>query len=161
VAFQVQYAYTREFARRASGRFLGRYFRPALLLLVGLAVFALIALLNGVGHGLAYAALVAPLLYYVVWLRYVRRAEKIAMDLRDPQIKLTADENGFTLQSVDHTSTLAWSRMKEVWKFDDVWLLFPYGVGSAYTAIPTSALAGGAGEFIAARLVESGTKIVA
>lgn len=161
MAFQVEYAYTREFARKASARFLARYFRPALLLLVGLAVVALIALLSGVGHGLAYAALVAPLLYLVIWNRYVHRSEKVAMDLRDPQIKLTADESGFTLQSIDHTSTLAWSRMKEVWKFDDVWLLFPYGVGSAYTAIPTSALSGGAAEFITARLAENRTKIVA
>jgi YcxB-like protein len=160
MAVHVEYAYTTELARRASRHFLGRYLRPALLLLIALALVGLIALFNGVGHGLAYFALAAPIAYFIAWSRYVRRAEKVAMELRDPQISLTADENGFTLQSIDHTSTMAWSRMKEVWKFDDVWLLFPYGVRSAYTAVPTTALAGEVGEFIAARLAQSGTKVV-
>lgn len=44
-----------------------------------------------------------------------------AMDT--PQAEFTADDTGFTISSSAGSSTLPWSSIKDVWQFNDFWLL--------------------------------------
>lgn len=155
-----EYTYTKELARMATRRFLRRHFRGVLIIVPAIAILGLVGLVAGFANTFTFLASALPFLFIAVWYSYIKRAEKVATRLRDPKITLLADENGLTLRSIDHTSTISWSRIEEVWKFSDVWLIFPYGVGSAYTALPTSVLSDGAIEFVSAKLAEGGTKIV-
>lgn len=44
-------------------------------------------------------------------------------DMGNPSATFRAEEQSFTIESGIGTSTLKWSAVKEIWQFQDVWLL--------------------------------------
>lgn len=155
-----EYIYTKEFARRTTWRFFWRYSRRAMILIAVLVLVGAFRILNGWFDWFTLLCLIFPFIYPASWYSHRRRAERVASGLRDPHIVIEADEIGLTLRSVDHMSTTTWTGLKEIWQFPEVWLLFPYGVSSSYTAMPTAALSNAALEFIASNARAGGARIV-
>ncbi len=159
-SMQGEYNYTKEFARRTTWRFFWRYSRRAVVIITLLVLVGGLRVLGGWNDLFTLLCLMFPFMYLAIWYSHRRRAERVATGLRDPRIIIVVDDAGLTLRSVDHTSTMTWAGVQEVWQFPEVWLLFPYGVGSAFTAVPTEALSNEALQLIGSKLRETGARIV-
>lgn len=58
-----------------------------------------------------------------VYVVHYRNSLAKFRDLQDSMATFHADNNSFTIESNIGKSTLNWAAVKEVWKFQDVWLL--------------------------------------
>jgi hypothetical protein len=74
-----------------------------------------------------------------------------------PQSTFRADVSSFTFASGIGTSTLQWSTVKEIWQFQNVWLLL-YSRGS-FSMLPLANLSPELRAFVVERVQASGGKI--
>ena len=72
--------------------------------------------------------------------RWRRGATTLTRRLGSPEVTVSVDENGMTFSMPSYSSTAAWSPMREIWMFDDVWIFLPFGPSVAYSAVPASAM---------------------
>jgi hypothetical protein len=119
--------YTESLVRRAVflywRRTVGAFFVPVLLMIALFIVLLMqdkLSWQTGVigtvtGFGFLFSASV-----YIV---HYRNSLAKFRDLRDATATFQADDNAFTFASSIGKSTLQWGVVKEVWKFQDVWLL--------------------------------------
>ena len=74
----------------------------------------------GLLAGAAILGIGMPILVY--WVHYRNSMAKFR-DMKEPVATFVADEDSFTLASDHGSSTLKWEAIKEVWVFEDFWLL--------------------------------------
>jgi len=100
---------------------------------------------------LGLAVLVAT---YVVHYRNGRRK---LLDMGDPVAKIAVDSKGFTISSGIGSSTLKWSSVHAVWRFDGFWLvLFSK---AHFMTLPLSDMAPEMQAFILERVVSGGGRV--
>ena len=58
-----------------------------------------------------------------LYLTHYRNAIRKLRDMGSPRATFKASEHSFTVSSAAGTSTLPWSSVAEVWKFENCWLL--------------------------------------
>ena len=158
---ELEYQYTKDLAARASRRFLWRYARPSVVVVALVFVIALVRMFMGLDDLFTFALFAVPFVYGLRWFSYIRQAEQIVAEMRDPRVVVSADEQNITFRTADRISSQSWAVMKEVWQFPDLWLLFPYAARYAvYTAIPTERLTPEACEYLGNKLREHGARII-
>jgi hypothetical protein len=112
-------AAVRSFVLRAVGR-------EALMAAVCALVAAIAWLYGERGWGFGFLCgmmTVALVLPVIVFAEHYRRSIGTFRRMRSKEATLTYDENTFTLSSDLRSSTLPWSSIKQVWRFDEFWLL--------------------------------------
>lgn len=96
--------------------------------------------------------------FLLVWVDYYLRSDTAFKSMPDPKIIVHITDDSIEFMSSEHDSKLKWRRIREVWKFCDVWLLFIYREDS-YKPIPADALDDDSAAFIERRIVDSGGKV--
>lgn len=92
------------------------------------------------------------------YLVHLRRALLRLSRMKKPEATLELTENRFCVASDVGKSEFEWSIIKQVWKFEEVWLLF-FSAGEFMT-LPTNDIPERHKEFIIRNLKESGAKIL-
>jgi hypothetical protein len=109
---------------------------------------------EGIIIGLAMVPIIAlPLCYVVI----TRRGLGVLRDLGQAPATLRLREDRIETSNPIGASSLAWSAIKEVWRFPEAWLLF-VGKGMYFT-IPLRDIGPDAQEFIRAHAAAAGAKI--
>lgn len=139
-------------------RTVGAFFVPALLVTTGYFVALLMqhdlswqtgAIGTCVGVGFLSSATV-----YVV---HYRNTLAKFRQLGDPTATFRADDNAFTLESSIGKSTMQWGTIKEVWKFQDVWLLL--FSKAQFSTLPVANLSPELQQLIISRVEAEGGKV--
>ena len=107
------------------------------------------------------------LLYYLVgWLGYENRVRHfaslqknrpISIYLNDEDLIIRTDENG-PIEDYAYHLTYKWHTVRLVWRFKDVWLLFPL-TNQNYVSIPTSELTDEIKQFIENQVTKVGGRL--
>jgi hypothetical protein len=156
----IEYQYTTAMARRATWRFLWRSGRKAIALAGVVFAIGVVRALFWTQDLLTVGFLLLPLIVVLSWYASIRRSMKLARELGDRRVVVTADDEGITFQSRERRSFTSWASLKEVWKLSDHWLFFPYGAGTgAYTAIPSEALTQDAIAFMSRQFITHATRV--
>ncbi len=72
---------------------------------------------------MAAVVLLGVLMPAAVYVVHYRNSMGKLRAMAEPVAQLMADARGFTVVSDQGTASMPWSAVKEVWCFDDVWLL--------------------------------------
>jgi hypothetical protein len=119
--------YSERLIRRAVMAFVWRSLGREAIVSVGMAAAVVVLWLHGVrGWGFGFVSgvvAVAVLLSPVVFVVHYRQSTGRLRTLRSPQSTLSWNEREFTLASDLGSSTLLWSTVQSVWRFDEFWLL--------------------------------------
>ena len=78
-------------------------------------------------------------------------------DLQNSMATLLADDSSFTIESSIGKSTLQWTSVKEVWKFQNVWLLL--FSKAHFCTLPVANLSPELQQLILGRVIAAGGKI--
>jgi hypothetical protein len=152
---EIRYRFDDALARMASRRFLSRYQRGwVVYVAICLIVAALFALQQTWWAVSGFATLAT--VYTVMLVKSRRIATRLTRRLGAPEVTVSADEHGLTFSMPDYRSTAAWSPLREIWQFDDVWIFLPYGPSAAYSAIPAAAMTPEFRETVLHRMREHG-----
>ena len=159
---QVTIVITKECVERAARRFLRRFIiRSSAADLVFVAMGAILGFtgvfspqlaLGWIAAGLGIIALV----FLVAW-KYVRSSKARFSALTDPQITYRCNESSFGTKSCLGSMEIPWTTISEIWKFDDVWLLF-FG-NQGYSMFPVSLVALDVASFVEERVKSNGGKV--
>ncbi len=123
----------------ATRRFLSRYQRGSVLVIaIALIVAALFALQQTWWAVSAFTVL--AFVYISILIKYRRGATRLSRRLGQPEVTVSVDESGIAFDMPSFQSKAAWTPLRELWMYDDVWIFMPYGPAAAYSAIPTSAM---------------------
>jgi hypothetical protein len=103
---------------------------------VGLGIFVAVALMIafliwriangdrswivGLSAAVALFGVLMPITVYVV---HYRSSMSKFREMSEPIAEMVADEDEFTLSSDRGTASLKWALVKEVWRFETIWLL--------------------------------------
>ncbi|QDU40456.1 hypothetical protein Mal4_48130 [Maioricimonas rarisocia] len=142
-------------ARLAAWRYIQRQVGLPLLAVLLLVVGCTVAITAGYRDWYVVTGLVAGGLVLLAWVNVYLRSDAAFRSMPDPAVTVRLDEETITFETSEHTSVMKWSRIRQVWRFPDVWLFFSYG-GGAYTLIPTEMLTDGAKELIERRVTGQG-----
>jgi len=151
---EIRYRYDEELASRATRRMTSRY---RVFIVIAFLVTVLFAL-----QRMPWPALIAgmfTLAFALLTIRYRRNARKLARRLGCPEVTVRVDENAISFSMPSQQSTSAWSQTRALWRFDDVWLFFPYGVTATYTAMPVAAMTDEFSELVLAGLRAGGATV--
>jgi hypothetical protein len=136
---EIRFRFDDALARTASRRFLSRYQRG---MMVYVAICALVAALFALQHTWwavsAFATIAA--IYTTIMVKSRRGATRMTRRPGAPEVTVSVDENGMNFSMPSYQSIAAWSPMREIWIFDDVWIFFPFGMSAAYSAVPAAAM---------------------
>ncbi|MFG0332493.1 MAG: YcxB family protein [Maioricimonas sp. JB049] len=142
-------------ARMAAWRYIQRQVGLPLLAVVLLVAGCITAVVAGYRQWYVVAGLVAGGLVLLAWVNVYVRSDAAFRSMPDPAVTIRLDEATITFETSEHTSVMKWSRIRQVWRFPDVWLFFSYGKG-AYTLIPTDVLTDDAKALIERRVTDQG-----
>ena len=121
---EISYDWTPELVRLATRRFIFRYAGRSLIGFAVVMIIAVFGLTFGEGVSFWWVMILLPMLYTLGWVRYYMRAVKVCDDMPDRKVAVRIEPEGITLQTSEHTTTMKWSRIKKLWSFPDVLLLF-------------------------------------
>lgn len=147
-----------ELARLAARRFIRRQAGAWLLIIGSVAIGCMVALVMGFHDWYLIVGVVLSCGFVFLWGNYYRRSDEAFRSMPDPTITVRLKEDCIEFETSEHASQLKWSRIKQVWKFHDVWLLFTYDRNS-YALIPTVALTDEAAEFIETHVLDHGGSV--
>ena len=116
------------------------------------------ALLTGKLSGASWILVAPPLLFGYVWFAYYKRALNVPDQMPDRNVKVRFDLESITFESIDHTSTMKWSRIKKLWVSPEVLLLFTYD-NQTFSLLPVAPLGEDGKRFIETKVREHGGKV--
>ena len=141
MAVEIHYTYDEELARRAVRRYVARAYRWSFMSIT-FAVLAAALFAAQRTWWLVSAFALYAIIYAVNLGKYRRAAIRRARWLGMPEVTVSVDDGGMTFTMPSYRTEAGWSPQRQVWQFDDVWIFFPFGTSSAYTAVPTAAMTG-------------------
>ncbi len=157
---EITYQYTPQLAKTASRRFIRRQAAGSFLAIAVLPALGVAAYLSGIGSScLLIISIGLPVLIASMWWSYHRRAADACKTLPDPRVTLLLEAESIGFRTSEHSSTLKWTRVKQVWRFPDVLLLFTYDTNAGYTAVPTKELGGEGTLHLLEKVREHGGKV--
>jgi len=145
-------------ARLAARRFIQRR-AGAWLALFGVAAIAgSIALAMGFRQWYVIAGVVLSCGFLLVWLNYYAWSDRAFRSMPDPNILVRIKDDSIEFVTSEQSTKLKWSRIKQVWKFRDVWLLFTY-TNDSFTLIPAEALTDESEAIIEKKVIDNGGSV--
>jgi hypothetical protein len=109
----------------------------------------------GVGGGLLVFGVGIPFAVYFV---HLRRSLAKFRAMGSPQAKLTLDEASFEMSSDLGSTSLPWSTVTEVWRYQDFWLLF--FSKAQFVTIPLASVPAEAQAYLLSHVSAAGGKVV-
>lgn len=159
---QVHLTYSEPLIRRVVRQHMLHLFgRQALVSLALCLVMLILFLATGRRDwlfGLMLAALLAVVLGYpYMYLTYLRRTLQSYREMAPPTLVVAFDATALTMSGSLGSSTLAWPLLKNVWRYDEAWML---GFHKGQTSIlPLAGLNEESQAFILERVAEHGGAI--
>lgn len=129
IMHQITLTYDEGIVRKAVFRFwkrtIGLFYLVALVILTILFFVLLYQGNRSWLIGVLGTALVFSLIFIVtLYLVHFRQSWHKFKEMGTPVATFIATESSATISSRAGTSTFPWSAIKEVWRYDDIWLLF-------------------------------------
>ena len=90
--------------------------------------------------------------------RYFQTATKVIDDMPDRRVTVRFEPESITFQTSEALATYKWSRIKRLWRFPDVLLLFTYSQ-FGYSILPVASLGDDLQRFIELRVRENGGEV--
>jgi hypothetical protein len=109
----------------------------------------------GLLGGIALLGVVLPAAVYVI---HYRNSMAKLRELGNPVATLLVEESSFTLSSDAGASTLKWSAVTELWRFDTFWLLL--FSKAHFATIPLEGVSAEMQSYIAGRVDATGGKVL-
>ncbi len=106
---------------------------------------------------IAAVVLLGVLMPVAVYVVHYRNSMGKFREMAQPVAELVADQDAITITSDRGTSSLKWELVKEVWRFETLWLLL--FSKSQFVTLPLEDLPGSMQAFILERIKASGGKI--
>ncbi len=154
---EITYEYAPLLVKAASRRFIWRRAGRGLVACCVIGGMGIAALVTGVASPwLSLVAIGLPVSVGAAWWRYYRRAADVCATMPDRHVTVRVGPESISFQTTEHTSTLKWSRIKRVWRFPDVLLLFTYDKTAGYTMLPTAPLGEELRRYVEDRVREHG-----
>lgn len=159
---QVTVIITREIVQKAARRFVRRYLlRGSASDLVFIGIGLILGLAGVISRELTIAWIIGGLalliLIYVSALNYVRLARSKFVAMTDPHVNYSLTEKTVSTKSDLGSMEAPWRTITEIWKFDDVWLLF-FG-SHGYSTFPASLVAPEVALFLEKQVRAHGGKV--
>jgi hypothetical protein len=114
------------------------FFVALFIAAIGLVVLVALGQSSWIIGGLATVLAVGVAFAIVVYVVHYRRSLQKFRQMDKPQALFRAEESSFTMSSDIGTTTLQWSAVKELWQFQNVWLLL-YSKAQ-FTTLPLACL---------------------
>jgi hypothetical protein len=114
------------------------FFVALFIAAIGLVVLVALGQSSWIIGGLATVLAVGIAFAIVVYVVHYRRSLQKFRQMDTPQALFRAEESSFTMSSDIGTTTLQWSAVKELWQFQNVWLLL-YSKAQ-FTTLPLACL---------------------
>jgi hypothetical protein len=105
----------------------------------------------------AVVILLGAVMPSAVYVAHHRNSMARFREMREPVAELLAREDGFTLSSDRGTTSLGWNSVREIWRFDTLWLLL--FSKAQFVTLPLEDLPEPMREFILDRVRTSGGKV--
>lgn len=159
---QVTVILTPEIVQTAGRHFMRRFIvRSSISDLVFVSIGLTLGLTGIISRELAIGWIVAGLalivLILVIALKYVRLAKAKFAAMTDPQITYTCTDSTFGAKSCLGSTEVPWKTITQIWKFNDVWLLF-FG-NQGYSTLPVTLVGMDVASFIEERVKAAGGKV--
>ena len=114
------------------------FFVALFIAAIGLVVLVALGQSSWIIGGLAAVLAVGVAFAIVIYVVHYRRSLQKFRQMDKPQALFRAEESSFTMSSDIGTTTLQWSAVKELWQFQNVWLLL-YS-NAQFTTLPLACL---------------------
>lgn len=114
------------------------FFVALFIAAIGLVVLVALGQSSWIIGGLATVLAVGVAFAIVIYVVHYRRSLQKFRQMDKPQALFRAEESSFTMSSDIGTTTLQWSAVKELWQFQNVWLLL-YSKAQ-FTTLPLACL---------------------
>lgn len=162
----IEYDQTVLLLRAVHRNHFGRYTLDHCVKLLPVSIIGVVGVLSQISRGrptggfwLLICFSAVPLLFLVLqWWA----AGQIRLNTAPPHIKVCIEEDVFSVQMGNNFSKIEWSRVRTIWKFRDVILLFwnkKFSLDSSL-AIPSQALNAELLRFIEKKVRDNGGKVV-
>lgn len=135
-------------ARRLMGRRAGRAMLFFYLVIGGCACL----LIAGNRHWPLFVGPAVSIWFILQWRAYCRKAAEPYAAMSDPTTRIVVEDDGISMVTVDRSSKMKWSLVKEVWRYPDLWLIFFYS-DAHYTILSTD----GMSDYIATKIADEVT----
>ncbi|WP_040307511.1 YcxB family protein [Agarivorans albus] len=159
----IKLEYSKSLIKKAIRSYWWRQVGPTFILFtISLAGYLIYLISNGdrswlVGLSGTVVVMAVTIMTALYFVHYKRSIAKLA-SMGKPEATLELESYRFRVASGAGSSEIEWSLIKQVWKFDGLWLLF-FSAGEFMT-LPTENISGENLEFILTRLEEVGAKVV-
>ena len=114
------------------------FFVALFIAAIGLGVLVALGQSSWIIGGLATVLAGGVVFAIVIYVVHYRRSLQKFRQMDKPQALFRAEESSFTMSSDIGTTTLQWSAVKELWQFQNVWLLL-YSKAQ-FTTLPLACL---------------------
>lgn len=156
---EISYEWSPELVRLGARRFISRYAGRSFIALAVIMMLAIVALTAGRTESFWWVVILVPVIYASVWFGYYRRAIKVGDDMPDRRVTVRIEPESITFETSEHTTTMKWSRIKKLWRYPDVLLLFTYDQ-QTYSMLPVAPLGDDGRRFIEEKVREYGGEVV-
>jgi hypothetical protein len=136
---EISYEWSPELVRLGTRRFISRYAGRSLIAFAVVMILAIVALTVGRTEGFWWGVILLPVIYFAFWFGYYKRAVKICYEMPDRKVTVRIEPESITFQTSEHSTTMKWSRIKKLWRYPEVLLLFTYDQ-QTYSMLPVAPL---------------------
>lgn len=133
------------------------FFVALFIAAIGLVVLVALGQSSWIIGGLATVLVVGVAFAIVIYVVHYRRSLQKFRQMDKPQALFRAEASSFTMSSDIGTTTLQWSAVKELWQFQNVWLLL-YSKAQ-FTTLPLACLSPETQVYIVQCIRDAGGKV--
>lgn len=160
--FEAKLVYNEQLLRQVVFGFWRRSIGIGPLIAFAIAILCIVLLIvqgdaswivGALGAVLAMGAAFAAAVYVVHYRNTMRKFREMG----EPEATFRAEDSTFTLSSGLGTSTLKWSSIKEVWRFEEFWLLL--FSRAQFVTLPTANLSAEMQTFVLRQVQATGGKL--
>ena len=153
---EISYEWSPDLVRLGTRRFIFRYAGSWVIAFSLIIIFAVMAA-TGQATSFFWIAIIL-LIYASAWFAYYRRALRICREMPDRKITVRIEPETITFQTSEHVTTMKWSRIRKLWSYPDVLLLFTYD-SQTYLMLPVAPLGEDGKRFIEEKVREHGGQV--
>lgn len=157
--FETSYPQTSELLRKAFRYYFWQRafgYSIAMFLVCGISLWSLF---SGERTGVAGFSLGLCVCYFYMWWHSAKQVTKLPKSAEGTEVKLVVEDICLRFETVHRTTTLKWTGIPSIAKFQDLWILNFDNSGHYYAPIPLNALSEEARAFIEKNVAASGGTI--
>lgn len=152
---EFSFRYSPALARLAARRYVQRRAGTQLVLAAIAAGICVLGLFLQPGAWYLIVALVFACVYVLSWGSYYSSADSTCDSLRHPPVTIRLTDGSFGFETDGSSSTVQWSRIQQIWRFREVWLVFPNNL-HGYCPIPAEVMSDEVKAFMEKKTTASG-----